>query len=112
MEGLDIYKLSNENIVLAEEAILSDKLKPISKNYMLSISLEYYELAKLGYLEMIQEETPVTSYMKFAFNGGGMQCYGFYKAKNGTVYVIDSFMNNISGVYIPDKNMDCLRDIV
>lgn len=110
----EIFVMVEEHIDMTEDIILNDKVYSINKNYMLNcnISLEYYDMAKEGYKEMIKEETLVTTYMNFAYNAGGMQCYGFYKAKNGKVYIIDSFINNIRGIFIPDKNIDCLRDVI
>lgn len=104
--------LSKNNIDRAENAINSDKLQPIENNYKLSISYQYYDDAEIGYKEMIKESTPVTSYFRFAGNGYGYQSYGFYKAKNGNVYILDTSMEHINGVFIPDKNIDCFKNII
>ena len=108
---IELDNLSERNIERAEEAI-KQKLNPIDKNYILSISNQYYDNAKICYKRMIKLTTPVTSYVRFAANGYGYQSYGFYKAKNGNVYIIDTFMEDINGVYIPNKNIDFLRNII
>ncbi len=103
--------LSQANIERAEEAI-NTKLQPIENNYKLSISYQYYDIAEICYKEIIKETSPVTSYTRFASNGYGYQSYGFYKARDGKIYIIETFIENINGVYIPDKNIECLKDII
>lgn len=103
--------LSEANIERAEEAIMT-KLNTIDDNYKLSISYQYYDIAEICYKEIIKETTPITSYISFASNGCGYQNYGFYKARDGKIYIIETSMEHINGVFIPDKNIDCFKDII
>jgi hypothetical protein len=41
-----------------------------------------------------------------------MYSYGFYKANNGKIYIIEAWDNNITKVYIPSKKWDCLTNII
>jgi hypothetical protein len=109
---LEFDELSDENILIAEEAIRSDKLYPIENNHMLSISCQDYYLAELGYKEMIKETTQNTSYFIFGGNACGMQAFGLYKSREGKIYIIDSWLGEIQRVFIPDKNIDCFKHII
>ncbi len=104
-------QLSDSAIEEVEQALKSDKLKSVHDKCYLSVSLQYYNLAELSYKEIIDEKTPVTSYCQFASNGYGFQSYGFYKAKDGNVYIIDSFTQDINAIYIPNKNIDFLSKL-
>jgi hypothetical protein len=104
--------LAEKAIELAEEAIKSNKLMPIEKNDMLSISYRDYDYADLAYKNIIKESTPVTSYSIFGGNALGMQSYGLYKARDGKVYIIDAFLGELRRVFIPDKNIDCFKDLI
>lgn len=103
--------LSRQNIELAEQAIKSDKLMPIEKNDMLSISYRDYEKAELAYKNITKETTPVTSYSIFGGNALGMQSFGLYKARNNKIYIIDAYLGEIRRVFVPDKNIDCFKDL-
>ncbi len=109
---VEFSNLSQYNIEMVEKAIKSDKLLSNEMNKNISISYQYYDLAELSYKEMIKEETPATSYCRFASNAYGYQVYGFYKAIDGTIYIVDTYMENINNLYIPDKNIDCLKHIL
>lgn len=109
---IEFDKLSLSNIDKVEEALQTDKLQSIEDNYKVSISFQYFAFAKLGYTEMLKETTKVTSYLQFAFNAGGMRTYGFYKAKNSKIYIIDSWLGDIENIFIPDKNIECFMDII
>lgn len=105
--SIEFNKLSQENINIVENAIISDKLQSIENNYNLSISFRDYDFAKIGYKEFIKQTTPKTSYFIFGGNAYGMQSYGLYKSKDGNIYIIDSFLGEIKRVFIPNKNIDC-----
>jgi hypothetical protein len=104
--------LSRQNIELAEQAIKSDKLMPIEKNDMISISYRDYNSAELAYKNIIKETTPVTSYSIFGGNALGMQSFGLYKARDSKIYIIDAYLGEIQRVFIPDKNIDCFKDLI
>lgn len=106
---LQFRNLSQHNINRVEDAIKSSKLQPIEKNFNLSISYQYYDLASTSYKEMLKQETHVTNYCQFAANGMGYQSYGFYKSIDGNIYIVDTFLEEINNIYIPDKNIDCLK---
>jgi hypothetical protein len=105
-------KLSDKSIESAEEAIKSDKLMPIEKNHMLSISYRDYDSAELAYKNIIKETTPVTSYSIFGGNALGMQSYGLYKALDGKIYIIDAYLGELRRVFIVDKNIDCFKNLI
>ena len=109
---IQFNNLTQRNIELAEDAICSDILQTIDNNHILSISCRDYELAQLGYKEIIKDTTPNMSYFIFGGNAFGMQSYGLYKSREGKIYIIDSFMENIQRVFIPDKNIDCFKNII
>ena len=109
---IEFDQLSQYNIERVEEALKSDKLQDIDKNYYLSISCQYYDDAEFCYKEMIKESTPVTSYLRFAANGYGFQTYGFYKARDGKVYIVDTYLENIQKIFVPDKNIQCLENVI
>ena len=58
------------------------------------------------------QKSNINDYYEFASNAFGMQSYGFYKANNGEIYIIEAFINEISKIYIPSKNIDCLKDLI
>ena len=104
--------LSNVNILRAENAIKSDKLQPIEHNYKMSLSYQYYDEVQTIYKEFVKDSTLPSSYFIFGGNAGGMQVFGLYKSIDGKIYIIDSYMNEIKNVFIPDKNMDWFTDII
>lgn len=104
--------LSDYNIMLAEAAILSDKLIPENSPIPPSISHQYYDDVKEGWEWINRDDVPVTSYKLVASNANGLATYGFYKAKSGKIYIINAYLNNIIYVFVPSKNMDCLKNIL
>lgn len=102
--------LSEENIIATEEAILSDKLVPKESLVVPSISCQYYDDAEEGW-KFIQN-SKINSYFQFASNALGMTSYGFYKANNGQIYIIEAWINEIRKIYIPSKNIDCLKNLI
>jgi hypothetical protein len=111
MYTFEFNKLSQKNIELAEKAICSDKLQSIENNNLLSISFRDYYFAELGYKEIIKDTTPNTSYFLFGGNAYGMRSYGLYKSLQGKIYIIDSYMESIQRVFIPNKNIDCFKHL-
>ena len=75
-----------------------------------SISYQYYEDAESGWNTIKNSEN--NYYIQFASNGSGMSSYGFYKANNGEMYIIEAWVNNITRVYIPSKRWDCLQNVI
>lgn len=100
--------LSQSNIDAAEKAIMSDML--VTDGSVPSISMEYYENAENEWRN-IQDDT-MFSYRLFASNAYGMQSYGFYKANDGKIYIIDAWMNEIRRIYIPSDKIDCLKNLI
>lgn len=41
-----------------------------------------------------------------------MSSFGFYKASNGQIYIIEAWMNEIVKVYIPSKNIACVKNLI
>jgi hypothetical protein len=85
--------LSESNINLAETYILNNKPKD---GYPV-LSLCDAEFAKEIYNDFIKE--PVTSYSLFGSNAYGMTSYGFYKTKDERVFILEAFVNNLTGYY-------------
>lgn len=110
--NIEFNELSHYNVQRAENAINSDKLQPVENNYMLSISCQYYPEAEMYYKEILKETTPVTSYIRFASNGYGFQTYGFYKGRDKKIYIIDTYLEDIQKVFVPDKNIECLEKCI
>ena len=93
---MQTVELNESYIKMAEDAIMANNFSDINA---ISISYQYYYDAKLGYDTILN--SPPTSYVRFAENAMGMQVYGYYKARNNQVYIINSFMNEIQTIYIP-----------
>lgn len=105
-------KLSENYIIMVEEALLTNKLVPDDCSRQPSISYQYYDDAEECWEWINKDDTPLTSYKIFASNSYGFTTYGFYKSKSGNIYIIEAYVNNISHIYIPSKNIDCLKDIL
>ena len=103
-------KFSQQLIDITEEAILSDKLMPKDTDRIPAISYRDYEDAESGWNTIKNSEN--NYYIQFASNGYGMSSYGFYKANNGEIYIIEAWVNNITRVYIPSKRWDCLQNVI
>lgn len=101
--------LSKKYIDKIEDAILSKKLIADGLDQP-NISFKYYENAEIEWNYI--KNADVNSYSQFASNGCGMIQYGYYKAKNGKIYIIETFLNEIVQVYVASKNIDCLKDII
>ena len=100
-------RLDEELITKVEEAIQSDML--CSENEI-CISCRYYQDAAETWKLIKNSEK--NSYKYFASEGNGMTSYGFYKANNGEIYIIEAWVNMITKVYIPSKKWDCLKNII
>ena len=103
-------KFSQQLIDITEQAILSDKLMAKDTNNLPAISYRDYEDAESGW--NIIKNSEKNYYIQFASDGAGMCSYGFYKANNGKIYIIQAWVNNITKVYIPSKKWDCLKNII
>lgn len=100
-------RLDEESIVKAEEAILSDML--CSENEI-CISCRYYQDAAETWKLIKNSEK--NSYKYFASEGNGMTSYGFYKANNGQIYIIEAWMNDITNIYLVSKNISFLKRFI
>lgn len=103
-------KISQTYIVEAEKAILSDINTSDSFPINCSISMEHHECLREKWI-LIQDDE-INSYHQFASNGYGMQSFGFYKANNGKIYIIDAFMNDIRKIYLVTEDCHFVRDLV
>jgi hypothetical protein len=101
-------KLSQELIDQAENAISSNLLVPKDSEFLPSISYKDYDSAVESW-NIIRSAEPNT-YIQFASNAAGMTSYGFYKATNGQIYVVEAFVQVINRVYYPTNKFDCLKD--
>jgi hypothetical protein len=91
-------KFSQQLIDITEEAIISHIN---NTDNLPAISYRDYEEAENGW--NIIKNSEKNHYIQFASNGYGCQSYGFYKANNGIIYIIEAYMNEITNVYIPSK---------
>jgi hypothetical protein len=98
-------KFSQQLIDITEKAILSGTTDSVP-----AISYRDYEEAETGW--NIIKNSEKNHYIQFASNAFGYQSYGFYKANNGKIYIIEAYMNEISKVYIPSKKWDCLQNVI
>ena len=103
-------KLSQQLIDITEQAILSNKLMPKDTDKLPAISYRDYEDAESAW--NIIKNNEKNYYLQFASNGAGMCSYGFYKANNGKIYIIEAWVNEITKVYIPSKKWDCLKNVM
>lgn len=104
-------KFSQRLIDNFEGAILSDKLMPDDYDNLPAISYRDYEDAKEGW--HLINKSDKNCYIPFASNGSGYTSYGFYKANNGKIYIIEvSAVYGINKIYIPTKKWDCLKYLI
>lgn len=103
-------KLSEELIVITEEAILSDMLVPKDDNTEPSISYQYYDDAEEAWNLIKNSEK--NYYIQFASNGAGMTSYGFYKANDGQIYIIEAWINEIRKIYFATNKIHCLSHVI
>lgn len=99
-----MLRLEEELIIKTEEAIKSDMLDTTND---LCISCQYYRNAVETWKLIKNSEK--NSYKQFASNGAGMTSYGFYKANDGQIYIIEAFMNDITSVYLASTNINFLK---
>ena len=103
-------KFSQELIDITEAAILSDRRMEKDTANVPAISYRDYEAAEYGWKIITNSES--NHYIQFGSNAGGMQSYGFYKATDGKIYIIQAWVNAITKVYIPSKKWDCLHNVI
>lgn len=103
-------KLLQQMIDETEAAILSKKLMPNDYDNLPAISYRDYDDAEYGW--NLINKSDKNYYIQFASNGGGMTSYGFYKANNGQIYIIEAWINKITKIYIPNKKWDCLEKLI
>jgi hypothetical protein len=103
--------LNQTNINIVESIIMDapeTKFITNSDNKCPSISYRYYPDARFIYNEI--KTAPINSYELFASNGMGYQSYGFYKASNEKMYIIEASMESVSYIYeIGDKFKDMIE---
>jgi hypothetical protein len=97
---MELTQLNSNYIQMAEDAIANHKFSNIDN---LCISCHHYTNAKDAYT--IIKTATKNSYIRFAENAMGMRAYGYYKANDENIYIIDSFMNNIEAVYVSDHEL-------
>jgi hypothetical protein len=103
-------RLLKKYIDAAEEAILSDSNNTDYSSLNCQISLDDYDCLREKWV-LIQDDE-INSYHQFASNGCGMHSFGFYKANNGKIYIIDGFLNEIRNVYIVTKKFQFISDLL
>lgn len=97
---MQLTQLDATYIHMAEDAIANHMFSDIND---LCISCHHYTNARDAYT--IIKSATKNSYIRFAENAMGMRVYGYYKANDENIYIIDSFMNNIDAVYVADDEL-------
>jgi hypothetical protein len=87
----NLNKLSDANIERAENFINNNQ----PREGCPSISICDAENAKELFNDFKNE--PITSYSLFGSNAYGMSSYGFYKTKDERVFILEAFINNLTG---------------
>jgi hypothetical protein len=98
--------LSQSNIELLENFIASNE--PNSSDFLPAISEHYREDAIKDWETINDPETPVTSYLQFASASLGMTSYGFYKTRDGRIFLINAFCSQITAYYYVTTNWSIL----
>ena len=75
-----------------------------------SISYEYYDDAEEAWNLIKNSEK--NYYKQFASNGAEMTSYGFYKANDGQIYIIEVCINEIRKIYFATNKIYCLNHII
>ena len=99
-------QLCEKNIKLVESFIQSHE--PSKSDYP-AISYRDQDNAIEYFNEISKEETPITSYYLFASNSMGMTSYGYYKSKEGKIFIIEAFMQEVVGYYNVDSDWYFLK---
>jgi len=93
----NVFFGSNKNIELVEAFInnnICDLYSPSLCNY--DVENAIYTFNEINFL-------PPTTYILFNSEINGMVHYGFYKARNEEIYIIEEYGNLIINYYSPEK---------
>jgi len=94
--------LSQSNIELLENFITTNE--PYSSDLLPAISECYRDDAIKDWKTINEPNTPVSSYLQFASAGAGMTSYGFYKTKDGRIFLVSAWCNNLNSYYNVNSN--------
>lgn len=81
--------LSEENIELLENFIATNN--PNSSDFLPCISEKFRDDAIRDWESINDNETLPTTYLQFADSANGMTSYGFYKTRDGQIFLITAF---------------------
>lgn len=98
--------LSEENIQLLENFIATNQ--PLSSNFLPCISEKFREDAIRDWKSINDPETLPTTYLQFADSANGMTSYGFYKTRDGQIFLITAFCCKLTSYYNLDNNWHIL----
>jgi hypothetical protein len=94
-------QLSESNIELLEHFIVSKS--PMDSDSLPAISERDKDDTIRDWKTINDPNTPNTTYIQFASNCQGMSSYGFYKSRNGSIFMVSAFCDKITSYHIvPD----------
>ena len=86
--------LSNNHIELIEQFIASNS--PSDNDSLPAISERDKDDVISDWKTINDPNTPETTYLQFASNAQGMSSFGFYKSRNGSIFMVSAFCNKIT----------------
>jgi hypothetical protein len=89
--------LSETNIELLENFIATNE--PYSSDLLPAISECYRNDAINDWKTINDPDTPVTTYLQFASAALGMTSYGFYKTKDGRIFLVTAWCSELNCYY-------------
>jgi hypothetical protein len=98
--------LSQSNIELLENFIATNE--PYSSDLLPAISEYYRDDAIKDWKTINDPNTPITSYLQFASAALGMTSYGFYKTKDGRIFLVSAWCNDLNSYYHVNSNWHIL----
>ena len=92
-------QISESNIELLEQFIENNTARD-DRDSLPAISERDRDDAVSDWKTINDPNTPVTTYLQFASNCQGMSSYGFYKSRNGSIFMVSAFCDKITSYHI------------
>jgi hypothetical protein len=92
-------QLSETNIEVLEQFIANNTERD-DRDSLPAISERDRDDAVSDWKTINDPNTPVTTYLQFASNSHGMSSYAFYKSRNGSIFLVCAFCNNLTSYHI------------
>lgn len=74
-----------------------------------AISLHNSDQILEYWINISKEDTPLETYIQFSENAFGMVSYGFYKARNNKIYILNAYCNKLQCYYNVDNKWEMLQ---